>query len=1069
MRSAHEASRRSIRSRVRPDRLRRGGAGLSGELLEPRLPMSANAAAWRFVDPAPQPGNRFGDAIVTLPNGNVVVSAPYQDVDGVVDAGAVHLFDGRTATVIATLTGSSPGDRVGSGGVTLLRGGDYVVASPHWDLGSVEDAGAVTWRSGQTTPAPTREAVATSNSLHGSSPYDWVGISASTTFDPWYDVDGPIDEIPALHRQSFDAVTPLPDGRYVVSSPWWDGGKVRDAGAVTLVDGGDGSPAAGGNAGSPVTPDNSLHGTHDHDEVGSGFRDVGFNPPDLRRPEHPGVRFGVRGITVVADPSPGAAPRFSYLVASPSWNAMAGAVTRVDGTTGRVEANDGRSAVGVAVAPDNSLHGDGSLDLVGAGGITLLAVSGRPSGRVVVASPLVREGGGVAASVPGAVTWLDEQGRIHSADGSKRPGAAVTISNSLYGSSVKGIPTNSFLGSGGVVALADGDYAVVSPDWDQEGGFLGVDGFGAVTHASGLEGGRGPVDRSNSLVGTDPQDYVGSGGVIPLPDGGFFVSSPEWSAPPVVDETGAVLIPGAIDVGAVTRVFPDGFLLDNRGRRQRGGVINPGADRSAWNSLVGTTGGDSDPYDRGDALGSAGIVKVRLGGGDVYAVVSPEWNLPAGGGVVAAPRAGAVVLVDTAGRPVVVDRRDPRRLLRLERGSTVGPERCLHGDRPGDRVGSGGVVPLSKGNFVVVSPAWRTGFADGGDPGHGGRGDAGGEADTPHLLGAVTWGGRQPDGRYRGIGSGAGVPVSSSNSLVGGASLDAVGSGGVVALASGHYVVVSPEWDHGSTVDVGAVTWGSGTVGAVGTPLVGSGRTLRGHDSADRVGSGGVTALTDGAYVVASPEWSSPLLQGPSGEPLAANRAGAVTWIGAKGMTTAWSPAAHAVVTPANSLVGSAVDDRVGSGGVTPLARGNYLVRSPWWGSVTGAGHDLGAVTWIQGGRSRSAEVTGGNSAFGSVTRPGIQLDGQRFHVGLNEITPDGTVHNRVVFGSQLTGLVTPRLGAVGSPASLSLPQARPAVASPDGGALVGRPRRASDGSVPAVVARAAVVRWGDRRAGDVP
>ena len=40
---------------------------------------------------------------------------------------------------------------------------------------------------------------------------------------------------------------------------------------------------------------------------------------------------------------------------------------------------------------------------------------------------------------------------------------------------------------------------------------------------------------------------------------------------------------------------------------------------------------------------------------------------------------------------------------------------------------------------------------------------------------------------------------------------------GVTALSNGNYVVLSPCWDNGPAADAGAVTWGDGTSGVTGT------------------------------------------------------------------------------------------------------------------------------------------------------------------------------------------------------------------------------------------------------------
>ena len=58
--------------------------------------------------------------------------------------------------------------------------------------------------------------------------------------------------------------------------------------------------------------------------------------------------------------------------------------------------------------------------------------------------------------------------------------------------------------------------------------------------------------------------------------------------------------------------------------------------------------------------------------------------------------------------------------------------------------------------------------------------------------------------------------VSAANSLVGSTANDQVGFWGVTALSNGNYVVSSPDWDNGAIADAGAVTWGNGTSGVTG-------------------------------------------------------------------------------------------------------------------------------------------------------------------------------------------------------------------------------------------------------------
>src|SRR5262249_11888748 len=144
---------------------------------------------------------------------------------------------------------------------------------------------------------------------------------------------------------------------------------------------------------------------------------------------------------------------------------------------------------------------------------------------------------------------------------------------------------------------------------------------------------------------------------------------------------------------------------------------------------------------------------------------------------------------------------------------------------------------------------------------------------------------------------------------------DCVGSF-VTALSNGNYVIGSPNWN----VFRGAATWGNGTTGIRGT--IDANNSFVGSNTFDQLAFGGVTALTSGNYVAGSPGWDS--------------GRGAATWAdGTIGIT--------GTVEPNNSLVGSNTGDRVSYNGVTALGNGNYVVLSPYWNSTRGA------VTWEDG------------------------------------------------------------------------------------------------------------------------
>ena len=165
----------------------------------------------------------------------------------------------------------------------------------------------------------------------------------------------------------------------------------------------------------------------------------------------------------------------------------------------------------------------------------------------------------------------------------------------------------------------------------------------------------------------------------------------------------------------------------------------------------------------------------------------------------------------------------------LFNGATGALISTLTGSTASDNVGLEGVVALTNGNFVVTSRSW--------------------DLDASHTnVGAVTFGNGN---------TGVTGVVSGTNSLIGSTTNDMSNGGAVTALTNGNYVVASRNWDLDAThADVGAVTFGNGTTGVTGA--ISASNSLIGSTSFDVVGSIGVTALTNGNYVVSSSIWNVP-------------------------------------------------------------------------------------------------------------------------------------------------------------------------------------------------------------------
>jgi hypothetical protein len=650
-----------------------------------------------------------------------------------------------------------------------------------------------------------------------------------------------------------------------------------------------------------------------------------------------GDQAGSGGIVILANGN--------FVVRSPNWTngmaANAGAVTWGSAVSGFIGGPE------VIVSTANSLVGSTANDNVGAYTITVLT-----NGNYVVSNPDWDNGVIVNA---GAATW---------GNGFTGTSGPVSPANSLVGSTA-----NDGLSGFEVKDLTNGNYVVRTPFWNNTAPV--ASDAGAVTWGNGLTGISGPVSSANSLVGTTMDNRVGGGGITALTNGHYVVVSSSWRN-------------GAIDsAGAVT--WGNGV----------NGITGPVTDT---NSLVGTTALDD--------VGSGGVTALTNGH---YVVRSPNWDNTAP----AASDAGAV----TWGNGNT---------------GTIGPvsaANSLVGSATDDKVGSSGVTALTNGHYVVRSPSWDNGGIGDAGAATWGNGFAGitGPVSTSNSLvgstfedrvgsfsitaltngnyvvniaswdngtvvnaGAVTWG----DGT-----KGITGPVSPANSLVGSTTENQVGGGGIAALTNGHYVVRSPLWDNGATLNVGAATWGNGTKGITGP--VSSANSLVGSTAEDNVGSGFISILTNGNYVVCSPSWDNGVI----------TDAGAVTWSsGSKGIT--------GFISSANSLVGSTAFDSIGNFSAFTLPNGHYVVRSTNWKNTSAV--SVGAVTWCNGFASTTGPVSPSNSLVGSTLNDQVGLSASNFKDNSNYILRTSNWDNGVLTDSGAITLADGQHGTSGEVGALN-------------------------------------------------
>ena len=458
-------------------------------------------------------------------------------------------------------------------------------------------------------------------------------------------------------------------------------------------------------------------------------------------------------------------------------------------------------------------------------------------------------------------------------------------------STLTGSTANDQIGLTGAVLVGSSNFVVLSQQWSG--------GVGAATWVNGTTGLTGVVSSLNSLVGSHATDAVGTS-VKRLSNGNYVVVTSNWS-----DDTHAAL-------GAVT--WGDG----NSGVT---GAV------SSLNSLVGAAANDR--------VGEYSITP--LANGD-YVVQSPHWNSGAGAATWGSGSGGTTGAVSISNSLVGIAVTDlvGTRITALTNGGyvvavpawssnlgavtwsasggvtgSVSGANSLIGTTAGDEVGFDAVTVLSNGNYVVGSNLWNNGTA------------------STHF-GAATW----ADGTHATTDN-----VATANSLYGTTNNDHVGTR-VVALSNGSYVVASPSWSNGGNASIGAITMAPGNASSSGA--ISSSNSLIGTTTNDSIGSDGITALTNGNYVVASTQWSGGAAQG-----------GAATWLDGTAPTTG-------TVAQANSLYGTHASDSVANA-VIALANGNYVVQSFSWNNTAGA------VTWGSGTAGVAGPVSTTNSLVGGT------------------------------------------------------------------------------------------------------
>jgi filamentous hemagglutinin family protein len=267
--------------------------------------------------------------------------------------------------------------------------------------------------------------------------------------------------------------------------------------------------------------------------------------------------------------------------------------------------------------------------------------------------------------------------------------------------------------------------------------------------------------------------------------------------------------------------------------------------------------------------------------------------------------------------------------VRLFNSSTGELISTVTGTASGYKVGSGGVTNLDNGHLVVASPKWAGGY------------------------GAVSW-----MNGTTGLLANGNAQVNVNNSMTGQSTSDALGSGGVVVLDTHDYVVISPNAKVSTTPLAYVVTKVSGVNGSfyygdsTFDPLKMSYSGNLTQYNSNWVentinqplpeNAVKVVPLPGGKYVIARPSFS--LYRG-----IVTFADGSFTGFKADGNNSLMGSFSRGQFGSFNAYYSPG--DEIGSGGITVLSNGNYVVVSPNFAQYQGGKN--GAVTWLNGANGK--------------------------------------------------------------------------------------------------------------------
>jgi uncharacterized protein YijF (DUF1287 family) len=478
--------------------------------------------SFELVDPNAAASNEFGSLTVILANGNIVVVSPLDD-SGALNAGAVHLYNPFTKTVVASFYGDTADDQLGLSGITALGNNNFVIASYLDDVNSVTDAGSVMLINGAT------------------------GAQIGTT------LAGDANEY-----LGYDAITALGNNNFVIASRYDDVGSVVDAGSVMLLNGATGAQIGSTLAGNKAKDNlgsSSVTALGNNNFVIASYRDNVNSVTDAGSVMLINGTSGAQiGSTLAGDTaydnlgssSVTALGNNNFVIASYSDDVNsvvnAGSVMLINGATGAQigttlagdTAYDRLGYDGVTALGNNNFVIASEYDDVnsvdGAGSVMLIdGTSGAQIGTTLAGDTAYDYLGSTSVTALGNNNFVIAS-RYDDVNSVVNAGSVMLIngtSGAQIGTTIVGDTASDSLGSSSVTALGNNNFVIASY----------LDDVNSVTDAGSvmlIDGATG-AQIGTTLAGDTAYDRLGYDGVTALGNNNFVIASAEDNVNSVTD------------------------------------------------------------------------------------------------------------------------------------------------------------------------------------------------------------------------------------------------------------------------------------------------------------------------------------------------------------------------------------------------------------------------------------------------------------------------------------------------------------------------------------------------------